>query len=44
MCKSCLTRSVFQLNVDPEVKMQRWIEKLSAMRRKRLEGEIITGH
>ncbi|KAL8577592.1 hypothetical protein ACOMHN_036783 [Nucella lapillus] len=29
------------LNVDPEEIMRRWIQKLTIMRRKRLEGEVI---
>ncbi|KAL5003961.1 hypothetical protein ScPMuIL_017417 [Solemya velum] len=29
------------LSTDPEVKMDRWIEKLKSMRRKKLEGEAI---
>lgn len=27
---------------DPEEKIQRWIQKLGAMRRKKLEGEVLT--
>ncbi|KAK7484840.1 hypothetical protein BaRGS_00023883, partial [Batillaria attramentaria] len=30
------------LNCDPEEKMKRWIQKLAAMRRKKIEGEVLT--
>lgn len=29
------------LKVDPEEKMKRWIQKLTAMRRKKLEGDVL---
>jgi len=31
-----------QLFVDPEEKMDRWIERLTMLRKKKLEGEAMT--